>query len=95
MAIITRETMARSKEWKDRRKQVVQERIDYVCSRIIEIGGIILEENGLSVTFRKGGLIITYWPFTGGYTGKGIVSGKGLNNLCRYLVTGKVPINVS
>lgn len=63
--------------------------MEYVRSQINSIGGTILEENDVFVKFRRGVLVITYWPFTGGYSGKGIVSGKGINNLCKYLKTGK------
>lgn len=85
--------MSRTQEWKEKRQKAVQDRMEYVRSRINDIGGSILEENDLYVTFRRGALIIIYWPFTGGYSGKGIVSGKGLNNLCKYLETGKQPQN--
>lgn len=85
--------MSRTREWKEKRQKAVQDRMEYVRSRINDIGGSILEENDLYVMFRRGALIITYWPFTGGYSGKGIVSGKGLSNLCKYLETGKQPQN--
>ena len=77
--------MSKSREWKDKRQKTVQDRMGYVRSRISEIGGVILEENGISVIFRRGTLVIPYWPFTGGYSGKGIISGKGINNLVKYL----------
>lgn len=83
--------MSKSREWKDKRQKAVQDRMGYVRSRISEIGGVILEENGISVIFRRGTLVITYWPFTGGYSGKGIISGKGINNLVKYLKTSKIP----
>ena len=87
--------MAKTREWKEKRRQAVIDRMEYVRSQINEIGGSILKEDDLCVVFRRGALIITYWPFTGGYSGKGIVSGKGIKNLVNYLKTGKVPTNVN
>ncbi len=83
--------MSRTREWKEKRQKAVQDRMEYVRSQINNVGGTILEENDVFVKFRRGALVITYWPFTGGYSGKGIVSGKGINNLVKYLQTGEIP----
>lgn len=72
-------------EWKERRARAVQDRMEYVRKEIASMGGSILEESDTYVKFRRGVIIITYYPFTGGYTGKGIESGRGILNLKKYL----------
>ena len=73
--------MARSQEWKSRRDWVIQARKDR-ASKILRSNGIdVLSETKYSLVVRINSHTVEYFPFTGGFTGKGITSGRGLVNL--------------
>ncbi len=73
--------MTRSQEWKAHRDGVIQARKDR-ASQILRSNGIdVLSETKYSLVVRINCHTVEYVPFTGGFTGKGIASGKGLKNL--------------
>lgn len=73
--------MSLSQEWKAHRDGVIQARKDR-ASQILRSNGIdVLSETKYSLVVRINCHTVEYFPFTGGFTGKGITSGKGLKNL--------------
>lgn len=73
--------MTKSVEWKRRRAAVLPGRIDYARRRFLEEHIPIVSEANDSIVIRCHCENVRYSPFTGGYTGKGISPGKGLENL--------------
>ena len=77
--------MTKTLDWKLRREHVFPGRADYTKRRLREIGITRIIEEGYVLIIEHRGRKIRYSPFTGGYTGKGVKSGKGLENLIREL----------
>lgn len=74
--------MAKSKEWKDRRAHVLPGRMEYAKKRFAQEGITVVNETDVAVIVRCGCSNVTYYPFTGGFTGKGLGCGlRGLENL--------------
>lgn len=75
--------MTKKLDWKRHREHVFPGRADYAKKRLREIGITRITEEGYTLVFDYKGRKIRYSPFTGGYTGKGLEPGKGLENLIK------------
>ena len=73
--------MSHTHEWKSRRDEVIQARKDR-ASKILRSKGIeILSETKYSLILKIDCVMVEYFPFTGGFTGRGVTNGRGLKNL--------------
>ena len=77
--------MTKTLDWKRKREHVFPGRVDYVRKMLKEIGITRITEDRYTLIIDYKGHKIRYSPFTGGYTGTGIRSGKGLENLIKEL----------
>lgn len=77
--------MAKSKSWKSYRQHSLPGRMEYAKRQLHSIGIHQLKEDGFNLFITYNDSTIRYSPFTGGFTGKGIVSGRGLDNLISQL----------
>lgn len=71
----------RSEAWKARRERVLPGRMDYAKRRFAQAGISIVSETSTSLIVRINCFNVRYSPFTGGYTGKSVGSGRGIDNL--------------
>ena len=71
----------RKPEWKAERSRVIDARKDYAKRRFAQAGIPVVRESDLSITVRCHCENVEYFPFTGGFSGKGIRSGRGIENL--------------
>ena len=73
--------MAKSQEWKDARDAMVPLRKEWARKTLARAGIEVLGETKHSLILKVNCAKVEYFPFTGGYRGKGIPSGRGLKNL--------------
>jgi len=73
--------MAKPQEWKDARDAIVPLRKEWVRKTLARAGIEVLGETKHSLILKVNCAKVEYFPFTGGYRGKGIPSGRGLKNL--------------
>lgn len=73
--------MTRNREWKERKARVLPGRMRYAKSRLAQEGVSVVEETTDMLVVRCHCNNVYYSPFTGGFTGKGIPNGKGLERL--------------
>lgn len=73
--------MSKPQEWKDRRDAVTPVRKDRARKILARAGIEVVEETKYSLILKVNCVRIEYFPFTGGYRGKGITAGRGLQNL--------------
>ena len=71
----------RSEDWKRRRDAVLPGRKDYAKRRFAEEGIHVVSETSTSLVIRVHCNNVTYHPFSGSYTGRGVASGRGIENL--------------
>lgn len=71
---------------KQRQQRLEPSRIDNAIREITKLGLEIIEKNSKDIKFKYNGNVITFFPYTGWHTGKGINDGRGLQNLLKQLV---------
>ena len=65
----------------ERQLELEPKRIEYAKSQIESLGYIINYEDDKELRFSNGKNIISFFPYSGWFSGKGIGSGRGLNTL--------------
>lgn len=70
---------------KEKQKELEPKRIEYAKGKIKELGFDIHNETPYSFCFFFKGEAITFFPYSGWYTGKTIKDGRGLDNLLKQL----------
>ena len=65
-------------------KLVESDRMDYAIKKIFELGYSVAY-GGKELVFEYNGNTITFYPYTGWATGKGIKDGRGLQNLLKQI----------
>lgn len=68
----------------ERRNSIEPSRLEYATDKLMQAGHSV----GLNPKDHKSIIVngyITFWPFTGWYSGKGIGSGRGIHNLIKNL----------
>ena len=71
-----------SKRLNQEREQRLQpERIKSAKAEIERLGFVIQFEDNTSLKFQYLGNLITFFPYSGWFSGKGIKDGRGLKNL--------------
>ncbi len=59
-------------------------RIEYARCGIERLGyDVICNEKELTFTFN--GSVVHFWPYSGYFNGKSVISGRGLNNLLKQI----------
>lgn len=73
------------KEQRLKRRQAIEpSRFEFATDKLMDIGCTVgLDPNDHKCLIVNG--YIKFWPYTGWYSGKGIGSGRGINNLLRKL----------
>lgn len=71
----------------DRNKNAIaHDRMEYCLQKLVETPGVSkIEHNNKRIDFLFNGNKIQMFPYTGWHTGKGIVDGRGINNLLKQL----------
>lgn len=69
----------------ERQHELEPKRIQYAINKINELGIIVTEKDNSSIKFFHKGEVITLFPYSGWFSGKGIVAGRGLDNLLKQL----------
>jgi hypothetical protein len=70
---------------KSYRKKIESERIKYSAKQIENSGFEIWDITDKKIEFFFKGSLITFYPFTGWYTGKTINDGRGFKNLIKQI----------
>mgnify|MGYP003608629210 FL=1 len=71
-----------SKRLNQEREQKLQpERIKSAKAEIERLGFVIQFEDNTSLKFQYLGNLITFFPYSGWFSGKGVKDGRGLKNL--------------
>ncbi len=66
----------------ERQKELEPKRMEYAKSQIEKLGYEIEFEDNVELKFRSTtGNLISFFPYSGWYSGKGIGSGRGIDNL--------------
>ena len=65
----------------EREKQLQPKRIKTAKDKISHLGFVINFEDDTTIKFQYHGNIITFYPYSGWLSGKGIKDGRGLKNL--------------
>lgn len=60
-------------------------RINFAVQKLTEKGITITSKDSTKITFDWNGNKITFFPYSGWHTGKGIKDGRGINNLLNQL----------
>lgn len=61
------------------------ERMAHAIKKITALGFVIDYQDNSKIQFMFKGNLITFFPYTGWHTGKGIIDGRGLWNLLKQL----------
>ena len=71
---------------KERQDRLQPKSIDFAVKEIIKrgISGVIVNDDNCIEFFYKGNLI-KFFPYSGWHSGKGIVDGRGIDNLLKQL----------
>lgn len=77
--------MAKSQDWKDKRAELLPERMAHAKKKIGGLGYAYQCPDDLSLTFRYRCETVTFYPFTGWFTGKSVQDGRGLQNLLKQI----------
>ena len=75
---------------KERQNELEPERLLYAKTEIEKLGyEVAIQPDGKTIKFTFNQHIITFFPYTGWHTGKGIKDGRGINNLLKQIKTKK------
>jgi len=69
----------------DRQKQLEPARMQHAIDRLTALGLTITSRDKVAIKFLYKGETITFWPYSGWHSGKGIKDGRGLENLLKQL----------
>ena len=69
----------------ERQKKLEPQRIAYCKGKLEEMGYVIRQETDRSLKFLHRGNLITFFPYSGWHSGKGIVDGRGFKELVKKL----------
>ena len=72
---------------KERQQELEPQRINFAVQKLSEIGIEVTSKDSTKITFDWQGSKITFFPYSGWHTGKGIKDGRGINNLLKQLKT--------
>lgn len=77
---------------KERRDATEGPRLSYAIGRLASVGitDVAYEGGSRSLSFRWHGNTVRIWPCTGYFSGKGLKSGRGIENLIRQLKKQKI-----
>lgn len=70
---------------KERQQELEPQRINFAVQKLSEIGIEVTSKDSTKITFDWKGNKITFFPYSGWHTGKGIKDGRGINNLLKQL----------
>jgi len=69
----------------ERQQKLEPVRINKAIAEIKALGLEIVYQDSTQIRFNFKGNLITFYPYSGWHTGKGINDGRGLNNLLKQL----------
>ena len=69
----------------ERQKQLEPSRVEYAKCKIENLGYPIIEQSNTYLKFEYKGNVITLFPYSGWFTGKGIKDGRGINKLIKQI----------
>lgn len=69
---------------KEREAKLQPVRIDFAIQMLEELGKYV-EKTETTIYFIHNKEMITFWPYSGWFSGKGIKDGRGLQNLLKQL----------
>ena len=69
----------------ERQAELEPMRIRFAKNKLSELGYEIVGESDNCIQFIYNGSKISFFPYSGWYTGKGIGSGRGINKLMKQL----------
>lgn len=70
---------------KERQDELEPKRIEFAKNKLSDLGYEIVGESDSCIQFIYNGNKISFFPYSGWYTGKGIGSGRGINKLMKQL----------
>lgn len=70
----------------ERQQALEPKRVDFAIKKIKDLGFEITYECESRIDFMFKGNLIKFYPYSGWHTGKGIVDGRGINNLITQLI---------
>lgn len=69
----------------DREAKLQPERMEYAIKKLHALGYVSLTHDETTITFFHKGEKIKLFPYSGWHQGKGIVEGRGIDNLLKQL----------
>lgn len=69
----------------ERQKELEPSRMDHAKCQIEKFGYSIIEQTNTTLKFEYKGNVITLFPYSGWFTGKGIKDGRGINKLIKQI----------
>lgn len=66
-------------------KEITPQRMKYAIDKIKAKGYEITDQDDTKIQFQFKGNQITMYPYSGWHTGKGIVDGRGINELIKQI----------
>ncbi|NDV93462.1 hypothetical protein D0T84_00830 [Dysgonomonas sp. 521] len=69
----------------ERQKELEPKRMAYAKEQIQKLGYEISFENDTEIRFEFNGNTVKLFPYSGWHTGKGVISGRGLNKLLKQI----------
>ena len=69
-----------------RTKELQPKRMEYALMKFDELGIRLTDQDDTQIQFMYKGNTITFFPYTGWHSGKGIKDGRGLTKLLKQLV---------
>lgn len=70
----------------DKQKKVEPIRLDYAISRLKTVGFEPIDITNVSFKIKYKNNLITIYPYSGWFSGKGVKDGRGLDNLLKQLI---------
>lgn len=71
----------------EREAELTPKRTEYARTELEKIEGVtnIQVVNDICITFTYKKYQITFWPYSGWFSGKGVIAGRGIQNLLTQL----------
>lgn len=70
---------------KERQQELEPKRIEFAKKEIEKIGLKVTYQDNTKLIFDFKGNNIQFYPYSGWYTGKGVIAGRGIKNLIKQL----------
>ena len=67
----------------EREKKLQPVRMEHACDVLNDLGLNVVKINETALQFLLNGHWITFYAYSGWYTGKGVGSGRGINNIVK------------